>query len=188
MILFIRHYYTKSTIERKIQTLTNQKILEIKLEDKIKFFENYNKFELVNPVIFTSKLKRTYQTAKTLGFFPYKKLKCFNELNLKFFDGLEYETFQNLSNTVEVCFEGLVKNYKGEIRLEFNNRVNNFLNHLNEDRSKNYIVFTHGIIMRWIYLHHYKEKMSLPGMLKDLSFKPLSIIAIRGNQLKIFNN
>ncbi|BDB00729.1 alpha-ribazole phosphatase [Clostridium botulinum] len=129
--------------------------------------QSYKVGELLKDVkfnkIYISDRKRTKETAERIlernKFYEkekniiYKDEKI-NELDFGIFEGKSYEEIGSLYPKEQEKWEKDWKNFappKGESAVVFYNRVENFMKHIQKEEDGNYLIVTHGGVIRMIY-------------------------------------
>ncbi|APQ78234.1 TPA: alpha-ribazole phosphatase [Clostridium botulinum] len=137
--------------------------------------QSYKVGELLKDVkfnkIYISDRKRTRETAERIlernRFYEkekniiYKDEKI-NELDFGIFEGKSYEEIGSLYPKEQEKWEKDWKNFappKGESAVVFYNRVENFMKHIQKEEDGNYLIVTHGGVIRMIYSYILKNNM-----------------------------
>ncbi|NFL95178.1 alpha-ribazole phosphatase [Clostridium botulinum] len=121
--------------------------------------------------IYISDRKRTRETAERIleknKFYDkekniiYKDEKI-NELDFGIFEGKSYEEIGSLYPKEQEKWEKDWKNFappKGESAVVFYNRVENFMKHIQKEEDGNYLIVTHGGVIRMIYSYILQNNM-----------------------------
>lgn len=137
--------------------------------------QSYKVGELLKDVkfnkIYISDRKRTRETAERIleknKFYEkgkniiYKDEKI-NELDFGIFEGKSYEEIGSLYPKEQEKWEKDWKNFgppKGESAVVFYNRVENFMKHIQKEEDGNYLIVTHGGVIRMIYSYILQNNM-----------------------------
>ncbi|KEI86251.1 alpha-ribazole phosphatase [Clostridium botulinum] len=137
--------------------------------------QSYKVGELLKDVkfnkIYISDRKRTRETAERIlernRFYEkekniiYKDEKI-NELDFGIFEGKSYEEIGSLYPKEQEKWEKDWKNFappKGESAVVFYNRVENFMKHIQKEEDRNYLIVTHGGVIRMIYSYILQNNM-----------------------------
>ncbi|KEI80216.1 alpha-ribazole phosphatase [Clostridium botulinum] len=137
--------------------------------------QSYKVGELLKDVkfnkIYISDRKRTRETAERIlernRFYEkekniiYKDEKI-NELDFGIFEGKSYEEIGSLYPKEQEKWEKDWKNFappKGESAVVFYNRVENFMKHIQKEEDGNYLIVTHGGVIRMIYSYILQNNM-----------------------------
>ncbi|MBD5586311.1 alpha-ribazole phosphatase [Clostridium botulinum] len=137
--------------------------------------QSYKVGELLKDVkfnkIYISDRKRTRETAERIlernKFYDkekniiYKDEKI-NELDFGIFEGKSYEEIGSLYPKEQEKWEKDWKNFappKGECAVVFYNRVENFMKHIQKEEDGNYLIVTHGGVIRMIYSYMLQNNM-----------------------------
>ncbi|RHW61356.1 alpha-ribazole phosphatase [Clostridium botulinum] len=148
--------------------------LDVGLNEKGKE-QSYKVGELLKDVkfnkIYISDRKRTRETAERIleknKFYDkekniiYKDEKI-NELDFGIFEGKSYEEIGSLYPKEQEKWEKDWKNFappKGESAVVFYNRVENFMKHIQKEEDGNYLIVTHGGVIRMIYSYILQNNM-----------------------------
>ncbi|ABS35777.1 alpha-ribazole phosphatase [Clostridium botulinum] len=137
--------------------------------------QSYKVGELLKDVkfnkIYISDRKRTRETAERIlernRFYDkekniiYKDEKI-NEIDFGLFEGKSYEEIVSLYPKEQEKWEKDWKNFappKGESAVVFYNRVENFMKHIQKEEDGNYLIVTHGGVIRMIYSYILQNNM-----------------------------
>ncbi|AWB29550.1 alpha-ribazole phosphatase [Clostridium botulinum] len=137
--------------------------------------QSYKVGELLKDVkfnkIYISDRKRTRETAERIlernRFYDkekniiYKDEKI-NEIDFGLFEGKSYEEIGSLYPKEQEKWEKDWKNFappKGESAVVFYNRVENFMKHIQKEEDGNYLIVTHGGVIRMIYSYILQNNM-----------------------------
>ncbi|MCC5423670.1 alpha-ribazole phosphatase [Clostridium botulinum] len=137
--------------------------------------QSYKVGELLKDVkfnkIYISDRKRSRETAERIlernRFYEkekniiYKDEKI-NELDFGIFEGKSYEEIGSLYPKEQEKWEKDWKNFappKGESAVVFYNRVENFMKHIQKEEDGNYLIVTHGGVIRMIYSYILQNNM-----------------------------
>ncbi|ABS41321.1 alpha-ribazole phosphatase [Clostridium botulinum] len=148
--------------------------LDVGLNEKGKE-QSYKVGELLKDVkfnkIYISDRKRAKETAERIlernRFYEkgkniiYKDEKI-NELDFGIFEGKSYEEIGSLYPKEQEKWEKDWKNFappKGESAVVFYNRVENFMKHIQKEEDGNYLIVTHGGVIRMIYSYILQNNM-----------------------------
>lgn len=148
--------------------------LDVGLNEKGKE-QSYKVGELLKDVkfnkIYISDRKRTRETSERIlernRFYEkekniiYKDEKI-NELDFGIFEGKSYEEIGSLYPKEQEKWEKDWKNFvppKGESAVVFYNRVENFMKHIQKEEDGNYLIVTHGGVIRMIYSYILQNNM-----------------------------
>ncbi|WP_434291338.1 alpha-ribazole phosphatase [Clostridium botulinum] len=148
--------------------------LDVGLNEKGKE-QSYKVGELLKDVkfnkIYISDRKRAKETAERIleknKFYEkgkniiYKDEKI-NELDFGIFEGKSYEEIGSLYPKEQEKWEKDWKNFappKGESAVVFYNRVENFMKHIQKEEDGNYLIVTHGGVIRMIYSYILQNNM-----------------------------
>lgn len=127
-------------------------------------YVNFNK-------IYISDRKRTRETAEIIleRNKLYKKEKNIiykderiNEIDFGLFEGKSYEEIGSLYPKEQERWERDWKNFappNGESAVEFYNRVENFMKHIQKEEDRDYLIVTHGGVIRMIYSYILQNNM-----------------------------
>ncbi|AUM94714.1 TPA: alpha-ribazole phosphatase [Clostridium botulinum] len=121
--------------------------------------------------IYISDRKRTRETAERIlernklykkeKKIIYKEEKL-NELDFGIFEGKSYEEIGFLYPKEQERWEKDWKNFappKGESAVEFYSRVENFMKHIQKEEDGDYLIVTHGGVIRMIYSYILQNNM-----------------------------
>ncbi|OSB15076.1 alpha-ribazole phosphatase [Clostridium botulinum] len=137
--------------------------------------QSYKVGELLKDVkfnkIYISDRKRTKETTEGIlernKFYEkekniiYKDEKI-NEIDFGLFEGKSYEEIGSLYPKEQEKWEKDWKNFappKGESAAVFYNRVENFMKHIQKEEDGNYLIVTHGGVIRMIYSYILQNNM-----------------------------
>ncbi|MFV3010897.1 alpha-ribazole phosphatase [Clostridium botulinum] len=113
--------------------------------------------------IYISDRKRTRETAERIleknKFYGKEKNIIYkderiNEIDFGIFEGKSYEEIGSLYPKEQEKWEKDWKNFappKGESAMVFYNRVENFMKHIQQEEDGNYLIVSHGGVIRMIY-------------------------------------
>ncbi|EDT84831.1 alpha-ribazole phosphatase [Clostridium botulinum] len=129
--------------------------------------QSYKVGELLKDIefnkIYISDRKRTRETAEVIlernKFYEKEKNIIYkderiNEIDFGIFEGKSYEEIGSLYPKEQEKWEKDWKNFpspKGESAVVFYNRVENFMKHIQKEEDGNYLIVTHGGVIRMIY-------------------------------------
>ncbi len=129
--------------------------------------QSYKVGELLKDIefnkIYISDRKRTRETAEIIlernKFYEKEKNIIYkderiNEIDFGIFEGKSYEEIGSLYPKEQEKWEKDWKNFappKGESAVVFYNRVENFMKHIQKEEDGNYLIVTHGGVIRMIY-------------------------------------
>lgn len=144
MIIAIRHLSTffnrQNLLQGRANTSISLDIDQLQIEDNLKYISS-----LKIDKVFSSPLERTLQTSSLYGFSNPIISPLLTE-----YDFGKYELtpkFKFIKEHPE-WIDNFTKVKIGEGYEAFSNRINLFLNELNPD--KNYIIFSHGVVIRYL--------------------------------------
>jgi len=144
MIIAIRHLSTffnrQNLLQGRANTSISLDIDQLQIEDNLKYISS-----LKIDKVFSSPLERTLQTSSLYGFSNPIISPLLTE-----YDFGEYELtpkFKFIKEHPE-WVDNFTKVKIGEGYRAFSNRINLFLNELHPD--KNYIIFSHGVVIRYL--------------------------------------
>ncbi|NFI07501.1 alpha-ribazole phosphatase [Clostridium botulinum] len=148
--------------------------LDVGLNEKGKE-QSYKVGELLKDVkfnkIYISDRKRTRETAERIlernRFYDKEKNIIYkderiNEIDFGLFEGKSYEEIGSLYPKEQEKWEKDWKNFappKGESAVVFYNRVENFMKHIQKEEDGNYLIVTHGGVIRMIYSYILQNNM-----------------------------
>ncbi|PIH03118.1 alpha-ribazole phosphatase [Clostridium combesii] len=148
--------------------------LDVGLNEKGKE-QSYKVGELLKDVkfnkIYISDRKRTRETAERIleknkfydkGKNIIYKDERINEIDFGLFEGKSYEEIGSLYPKEQEKWEKDWKNFappKGESAVVFYNRVENFMKHIQKEEDGNYLIVTHGGVIRMIYSYILQNNM-----------------------------
>ncbi|AUM86977.1 alpha-ribazole phosphatase [Clostridium botulinum] len=148
--------------------------LDVGLNEKGKE-QSYKVGELLKDVkfnkIYISDRKRTRETAERIleknKFYDKEKNIIYkderiNEIDFGLFEGKSYEEIGSLYPKEQEKWEKDWKNFappKGESAVVFYNRVENFMKHIQKEEDGNYLIVTHGGVIRMIYSYILQNNM-----------------------------
>ncbi|NFD77014.1 alpha-ribazole phosphatase [Clostridium botulinum] len=148
--------------------------LDVGLNEKGKE-QSYKVGELLKDVkfnkIYISDRKRTRETAERIleknKFYDKEKNIIYkderiNEIDFGLFEGKSYEEIGSLYPKEQEKWEKEWKNFappKGESAVVFYNRVENFMKHIQKEEDGNYLIVTHGGVIRMIYSYILQNNM-----------------------------
>lgn len=146
-MILIRHLPTSFNIKGILQGRIDNSILH-PLSDNSKKDINRN-LKIIdqiiqNPIVLTSELIRTKQTADEYGFKKKIEISKLNELNFGYFDG---KPKSSLIKTHPAWITNPRSLKLGEDLINFEKRLLSFINEFIKDHD-NYIVFSHGAVIR----------------------------------------
>ncbi|KEI77838.1 alpha-ribazole phosphatase [Clostridium botulinum A2 117] len=137
--------------------------------------QSYKVGELLKDVkfnkIYISDRKRTRETAERIlernRFYEKEKNIIYkderiNEIDFGIFEGKSYEEIGSLYPKEQEKWEKDWKNFappKGESAVVFYNRVENFMKHIQKEEDGNYLIVTHGGVIRMIYSYILQNNM-----------------------------
>ncbi|AUM98303.1 alpha-ribazole phosphatase [Clostridium botulinum] len=137
--------------------------------------QSYKVGELLKDVkfnkIYISDRKRTRETAERIlernRFYDKEKNIIYkderiNEIDFGLFEGKSYEEIGSLYPKEQEKWEKDWKNFappKGESAVVFYNRVENFMKHIQKEEDGNYLIVTHGGVIRMIYSYILQNNM-----------------------------
>ncbi|MBN3346637.1 alpha-ribazole phosphatase [Clostridium botulinum] len=137
--------------------------------------QSYKVGELLKDVkfnkIYISDRKRTRETAERIleknKFYDKEKNIIYkderiNEIDFGLFEGKSYEEIGSLYPKEQEKWEKDWKNFsppKGESAVVFYNRVENFMKHIQKEEDGNYLIVTHGGVIRMIYSYILQNNM-----------------------------
>lgn len=137
--------------------------------------QSYKVGELLKDVkfnkIYISDRKRTRETAERIleknKFYDKRKNIIYkderiNEIDFGLFEGKSYEEIGSLYPKEQEKWEKDWKNFsppKGESVVVFYNRVENFMKHIQKEEDGNYLIVTHGGVIRMIYSYILQNNM-----------------------------
>ncbi|KEJ01956.1 alpha-ribazole phosphatase [Clostridium botulinum] len=137
--------------------------------------QSYKVGELLKDVkfnkIYISDRKRTRETAERIleknKFYDKEKNIIYkderiNEIDFGIFEGKSYEEIGSLYPKEQEKWEKDWKNFappKGESAVVFYNRVENFMKHIQKEEDGNYLIVTHGGVIRMIYSYILQNNM-----------------------------
>ncbi|HDI3056168.1 alpha-ribazole phosphatase [Clostridium botulinum] len=137
--------------------------------------QSYKVGELLKDVkfnkIYISDRKRTRETAERIleknKFYDKRKNIIYkderiNEIDFGLFEGKSYEEIGSLYPKEQEKWEKDWKNFsppKGESAVVFYNRVENFMKHIQKEEDGNYLIVTHGGVIRMIYSYILQNNM-----------------------------
>lgn len=140
--------------------------LDVELNEKGEE-QSYKVGELLKDIefnkIYISDRKRTRETAEIIlernKFYEKEKNIIYkderiNEIDFGIFEGKSYEEIGSLYPKEQEKWEKDWKNFpspKGESAVVFYNRVENFMKHIQKEEDGNYLIVTHGGVIRMIY-------------------------------------
>ncbi|NFL56447.1 alpha-ribazole phosphatase [Clostridium botulinum] len=121
--------------------------------------------------IYISDRKRTRETAERIlernRFYDKEKNIIYkderiNEIDFGLFEGKSYEEIGSLYPKEQEKWEKDWENFvppKGESAVVFYNRVENFMKHIQKEEDGNYLIVTHGGVIRMIYSYILQNNM-----------------------------
>ena len=137
--------------------------------------QSYKVGELLKDVefnkIYISNRKRTRETAEIIlgrnKFYKKEKNIIYkeeriNEIDFGIFEGKSYEEIGSLYPKEQERWERDWKNFvppKGESAVGFYNRVENFMKHIQKEEDGDYLIVTHGGVIRMIYSYILQNNM-----------------------------
>ncbi|EPY2302670.1 alpha-ribazole phosphatase [Clostridium sporogenes] len=137
--------------------------------------QSYKVGELLKNVdfnkIYISDRKRTRKTAERIlernKFYEKEKNiiykdKRINEIDFGIFEGKSYEEIGSLYPKEQERWERDWKNFappKGESAVGFYNRVENFMKHIQKEEDGDYLIVSHGGVIRMIYSYILQNNM-----------------------------
>ncbi|EPS53630.1 TPA: alpha-ribazole phosphatase [Clostridium botulinum] len=137
--------------------------------------QSYKVGELLKDVkfnkIYISDRKRTRETEERIleknKFYDKEKNIIYkderiNEIDFGLFEGKSYEEIGSLYPKEQEKWEKDWKNFappKGESAVVFYNRVENFMKHIQKEEDGNYLIVTHGGVIRMIYSYILQNNM-----------------------------
>lgn len=169
MIILARHYYTEVNKNGLIQTIEDHNIKPIPNEIKKKFNDKISSFNLKCCHIYCSEYKRTQQTAKEIGYSYYTKQSFLNEIALPKIEGQPRKDYH------------LYKKYLESIELDEREFMSFFSN---LDPDFDYIMFSHGLKIKYILKYFLKSSLSVFDLFNRISLRPLGMV-ILGNRFEL---
>ncbi|EJO5348855.1 alpha-ribazole phosphatase [Clostridium botulinum] len=160
-IYLVRHGETEQNKRKSFYGKLDVGLTKIGEEQSYKVGEFLNNIDFNK--IYISDRKRTKQTLEIIlqmnKFYENKRnIICeddrINELDFGVFEGKSYEEICSLYPKEQKEWERDWKNFlppKGESVIEFYNRVENFMKHIQKEQDGNYLIVTHGGVIRMIY-------------------------------------
>lgn len=168
-IYLIRHGETEQNKRKKFYGK-----LDVGLNEKGEE-QGYKVGELLKDVefnkIYISNRKRTRETAEIIlgrnKFYEKEKNIIYkderiNEIDFGLFEGKSYEEIGSLYPKEQERWEKDWKNFappKGESAVGFYNRVENFMKHIQKEEDGDYLIVTHGGVIRMIYSYILQNNM-----------------------------
>lgn len=187
MILFVRHAKTKLNKSNLIQTVVDEDIEELNETEKVSFNSllEYSAIkhgiDLQELSVICSNYKRTQQTAKSLGWQSFEVDERINELNLLKFDKTNKDDLVN-NDEFNDDWNNFCEIEGTENKADFINRISNFIESL--DNNKNYLVFSHGLVIRGIVSLLVYNDINFNSILSKINVQNLDITVVDAKQFK----
>ena len=148
--IFVRHFSTKWNKENKLQGKKDigiEKINKRQIQkEKKKIFLLTEKLKIKDTNIYTSKLKRSKQTAIKLGYKNFIEESLLNEYDMGKFEGMKKTKFFS-----KFIFNfKFYKIYKNEKKEKIINRIKKFIKKAKEGKLN--ICIAHGMWIRFLYI------------------------------------
>jgi alpha-ribazole phosphatase/probable phosphoglycerate mutase len=187
MILFVRHAKTKLNKLNLIQTVVDEDIEDLNETEKASFKSLLEYSAINNGIdiqelsVICSNSKRTQQTAKSVGWQEFDVDERINELNLLKFDKTNKDDLVNNDEFTD-DWDNFREIEGTENKADFINRISNFLDSL--DDNKNYLVFSHGLVIRGIISLLVYNDINFNNILSKINVQNLDITVINAKQFK----
>jgi alpha-ribazole phosphatase/probable phosphoglycerate mutase len=187
MILFVRHAKTKLNKLNLIQTVVDEDIEDLNETEKASFKSLLEYSAINNGIdiqelsVICSNSKRTQQTAKSVGWQEFDVDERINELNLLKFDKTNKDDLVNNDEFTD-DWDNFHEIEGTENKADFINRISNFLDSL--DDNKNYLVFSHGLVIRGIISLLVYNDINFNNILSKINVQNLDITVINAKQFK----
>ena len=165
-ILLLRHFITKWNTQEKLQGLKDNSIIKPStktLNEVQKKLKNINNID-----IYSSKLKRSIQTAKYLKL-NFKKLKILNEVDIGKFEGTPRQNFYSI---IDFDNTDLLK----KNRIESKSKIISRIKKLKKKIRRDTLIISHGIFIKLLMSYLKYKKISY--------FKRFKI---KNSEIKIIN-